>query len=92
MGAYHLPVLLQPTIDALDVRPDGDNAEAMKEMMGGVTTLSLTHAVRDAEIDGLKIRRGQHLGLIENRVKRDKHRYYTTKHSFLKEFFFIILR
>ena len=23
MGAYHLPVLLQPTIDALDVRPDG---------------------------------------------------------------------
>ncbi len=47
----------------------GDNAEAMKEMMGMVTTLSLTHAVRDAEIDGLHIKDGQVLGLVNGKVK-----------------------
>ena len=47
----------------------GDNAEAMKEMMGTVTTLSLTHAVRDAEIDGLHIKDGQVLGLVNGKVK-----------------------
>lgn len=47
----------------------GDNAEAMKEMMSMVTTLSLTHAVRDAEIDGLHIKDGQVLGLVNGKVK-----------------------
>ena len=47
----------------------GDNAEAMKEMMSAVTTLSLTHAVRDAEIDGLHIKDGQVLGLVNGKVK-----------------------
>ncbi len=47
----------------------GDNTEAMKEMMGAVTTLSLTHAVRDAEIDGLHIKDGQVLGLVNGKVK-----------------------
>ena len=47
----------------------GDNAETMKEMMGTVTTLSLTHAVRDAEIDGLHIKDGQVLGLVNGKVK-----------------------
>ena len=47
----------------------GDNAEAMKEMMSTVTTLSLTHAVRDAEIDGLHIKDGQVLGLVNGKVK-----------------------
>lgn len=46
-----------------------ENAEAMKEMMSGVTTLSLTHAVRDAEIDGLHIKDGQVLGLVNGKVK-----------------------
>jgi dihydroxyacetone kinase-like predicted kinase len=46
-----------------------ENAEAMKEAMQGVTTLSLTHAVRDAEIDGLHIKDGQVLGLVNGKVK-----------------------
>ncbi len=46
-----------------------DNAAAMTEAMGGVTTLSLTHAVRDAEIDGLHIKDGQVLGLVNGKVK-----------------------
>ncbi len=46
-----------------------ENAEAMTEAMRGVTTLSLTHAVRDAEIDGLHIKDGQVLGLVNGKVK-----------------------
>jgi dihydroxyacetone kinase-like predicted kinase len=46
-----------------------ENTEAMKEAMQGVTTLSLTHAVRDAEIDGLHIKDGQVLGLVNGKVK-----------------------
>ncbi len=48
--------------------PDA-NAEAMKEALDTVTTLSLTHAVRDAEVDGLNIKDGQVLGLVDNKVK-----------------------
>ncbi len=46
-----------------------ENADAMKEAMQTVTTLSLTHAVRDAEIDGLHIKDGQVLGLVNGKVK-----------------------
>lgn len=45
------------------------NAEAMKEALETVTTLSLTHAVRDADVDGLNIKDGQVLGLVDNKVK-----------------------
>lgn len=51
-------------------REAGDNLENMTAALANVKTLTTTCAIRDAEIDGLKIRRGQHLGLIENRVKR----------------------
>ena len=47
-----------------------DNLENMTAALANVKTLTTTCAIRDAEIDGLKIRRGQHLGLIENRVKQ----------------------
>ena len=45
------------------------NAGAMKEALETVTTLSLTHAVRDADVDGLNIKDGQVLGLVDNKVK-----------------------
>ena len=47
-----------------------ENSENMTAALANVKTLTTTCAIRDAEIDGMKIRRGQHLGLIENRVKR----------------------
>ena len=47
-----------------------DNRDNMTAALANVKTLTTTCAIRDAEIDGMKIRRGQHLGLIENRVKR----------------------
>lgn len=47
-----------------------DNQTAMTESLKNVRTLSFTHAVRDASIDGLEIRSGQVIGLCENRVKK----------------------
>ena len=46
-----------------------ENAAAMEEAITGVTTLSFTRAVRDAEIDGLSIKDGEVLGLIGGKVK-----------------------
>ena len=51
-------------------QPAEENLENMTAALANVKTLTTTCAIRDAEIDGLKIRRGQHLGLIENRVKQ----------------------
>lgn len=46
-----------------------DNAAAMEEAIAGVTTLSFTRAVRDAEIDGMTIKDGEVLGLVNGKVK-----------------------
>lgn len=53
--------------------PDVDveqNYAALRASLSTVKTLSLTNAVRDAEIDGMSIKQGQFIGLIENKVKR----------------------
>ncbi len=47
-----------------------DNTAAMLEAMGGVCTLSMTQAVRDADIDGLHIAKGQVLGMVNGKVEQ----------------------
>ena len=47
-----------------------DNIAQMTEAMSGVCTLSMTQAVRDADIDGLHITKGQVLGLVNNKVEQ----------------------
>lgn len=51
-----------------NVTPE-ENAAAMEEAIAAVTTLSFTRAVRDAEIDGLSIKDGEVLGLLNGKVK-----------------------
>ena len=46
-----------------------ENAAGMEEAIAAVTTLSFTRAVRDAEIDGLSIKDGEVLGLLNGKVK-----------------------
>ena len=41
----------------------------MSEAAQSVTTLSFTHAVRDAEIDGVSIKENQYLGLSGGKIK-----------------------
>ena len=55
---------------ALD--PDGpleSNAASMEEAMANVRTIELTMATRTVEIDGVKVRRGQIIGLMEGVLK-----------------------
>jgi dihydroxyacetone kinase-like predicted kinase len=49
--------------------PFDDNVSAMTEAMANVCTLSMTRAVRDADVDGLHIRCGQVLGMVNNKVE-----------------------
>lgn len=44
------------------------NEKAMNKAIGGVTTGQLTYAVRDTEIDGIKIRKDDVLGMIEGKI------------------------
>ena len=46
-----------------------ENAENMTAAISGVVTLSLTRAVRDAEVDSIHIKKDQFLGLRESKVK-----------------------
>ena len=56
-----------------DDSADADtNEAAMRAAIEGVTTLSFTHAVRDADIDGMSIKDGQILGLVNGKVKAAK--------------------
>jgi dihydroxyacetone kinase-like predicted kinase len=50
--------------------PDGDaasNAAAMEEAAAGVRTGEITVAVRDAQMEGLVVRAGEVLGLLDGR-------------------------
>lgn len=46
-----------------------DNEEGLNEVISTVKTGSVTYAVRDTEIDGIDIKEGNMLGLLENKIK-----------------------
>ena len=45
-----------------------DVVAGMKEAMGMVTSMSVTYAVRDTQIDRFNIKKGQFLGLVEGKI------------------------
>lgn len=46
-----------------------DNEENFKDLISQVKTGSVTYAVRDTEIDGIQIKEGNMLGLVEGKIK-----------------------
>ena len=51
--------------------PDADtdtNAAAMMEAAGTVTTMSVTYAARDSLFDGMEIKKGDYLGMVNGKV------------------------
>lgn len=46
-----------------------DNIEEMKDVIETVSTGSITYAVRDTEMDGIEIKEGNILGLLEGKIK-----------------------
>lgn len=51
-----------------DASPE-DNAGAMSEASGKVTTISVTRAVRDATIGGVTVKSGQTMGLVGGKIR-----------------------
>lgn len=52
--------------------PDGEeeeNVAAMEEAIGRVTSMSVTHAIRDTTIEGHKIEDGQKLGMVNGAIE-----------------------
>lgn len=47
-----------------------ENEEGLKEAIGTVKTGSVTYAVRDTEMDGIEIKEGNMLGLVEGKIKK----------------------
>ena len=45
------------------------NLETMKAAMKNVTTISITYAVRNTTVDGMPIRQGQKLGLVDGKIR-----------------------
>lgn len=46
-----------------------DNEENFKDLISQVKTGSVTYAVRDTEVDGIQIKEGNMLGLVEGKIK-----------------------
>ncbi|MCL2004404.1 MAG: DAK2 domain-containing protein [Oscillospiraceae bacterium] len=55
-------LVFDPTLDA------GQNREVMLAAVSGVTSGAITYAARDSEYDGQKIREGDHMALLNDRL------------------------
>jgi DAK2 domain fusion protein YloV len=49
-------------------RPGAENARDMKGMVEGVATAEITRAVRDSLVDGLQVKAGEFIGLMDDTV------------------------
>ncbi len=73
-----IPAVVVPTVSIpeglssmLMFSPEGtleQNEEAMKSALEHVKTGQVTYAVRDTKIDGIEIRKGQHMGINNGRI------------------------
>ncbi|VYT75525.1 DAK2 domain-containing protein [Clostridium tertium] len=62
-----------------------ENEEALKEAMEMVKTGSVTYAVRDTEMDGIEIKEGNMLGLVEGKIKKVGEDYCNVAEEVLEE-------
>jgi len=62
-----------------------ENEEALKETIDMVKTGSVTYAVRDTEMDGIEIKEGNMLGLIEGKIKKVGESYIDVAEDVLSE-------
>ncbi len=56
---------------ALQYRPDAEmdqNLAAMQAVVCDVTYVELTRAVRDAQVEGVSVRRGEYIGLVDDKL------------------------
>lgn len=56
-------------------RPGGDNVKAMEQASDQIQTIEVTHAVRDSSADGVKVKKGDVIALVNNKLKHAGSRY-----------------
>ena len=61
------------------------NLEILNEAMNSVKTGSITYAVRDTEMDGIEIKEGNILGLVEGKIKKVGTSYCDVAEEVLEE-------
>jgi dihydroxyacetone kinase-like predicted kinase len=65
----HAPSFEEGVVDTVMQGGDTDtNAAAMMEAAGTVTTMSVTYAARDSLFDGMEIKKGDYLGMVNGKV------------------------
>ena len=62
----------------------GGNEETLKEALEMVKTGSVTYAVRDTEMDGIEIKEGNMLGLVESKIKAVGEDYFEVAKEILE--------
>ena len=60
-----------------------ENEASLNDALEMVTTGSVTYAVRDTEMDGIQIKEGNMLGLVENKIKKVGDDYFTVAEEVL---------
>ena len=60
------------------------NEETLKEALEMVKTGSVTYAVRDTEMDGIEIKEGNMLGLVESKIKAVGEDYFEVAKEILE--------
>jgi DAK2 domain fusion protein YloV len=55
-------VAFDPEVDAVG------NARTMEEALDGLQSAEITHAVRDSEVDGVEVLKGQAIGIVDGRL------------------------
>ena len=76
MSARHIAVVSTTSIPAglaamvaYDAEEDAvGNARLMEESIDGLRSAEITHAVRDSEVDGVEVRKGQAIGIVDGRL------------------------
>lgn len=56
-------------------RPGGDNVKAMEQASDQIQTIEVTHAVRDSSADGVKVKKGDVIALVNEKLKHAGRRY-----------------
>ena len=66
-------------------QPLEDTIEEMKELIDHVKSGEVTHAIRDTEVNGLKIKKGDYLGLYDGKIVLSKENRLEAMSSLLDE-------
>ncbi len=62
-----------------------ENKAAMTEMLASVKSGSITHAIRDTEIEGVKIKKDDFLGMIDGKIVTSEKKAYNAALTILRE-------